>query len=472
MAPVTTQSPPTPPRTAAQPDAAALVLVAIVGCEFMLQLDTTIVAVALPSVQTDLGVSAASLSWVINGFTLAFGGLLLLGGRLGDVLGHRTVFLVGTGLFAAASALAGLAPGFGWLLVGRVLQGGGAALAGPAGLALLRLNFTGDRQPRAFAVYSTVTGLGASAGLIIGGVLTWTAGWRWTMLVNVPIGVAAILVAVRVLRLRLRLRSERHGLDLLGALTSVAGMTAVLLGLVRAADQGWSNVVAVASLAAGLVLLGCFVAIEAKTGSPMLPLRIVADRERSIALIATSLMAFVLTGFLFFSTQFLQHVLRLNPALTGLAYLPFGVTLLIAARGVPRLISRVRPHTLVLVGFGLMLAGTGWLSALHASSAYWTGVLGPMVLLGVGAGIIVVPLNIIVLSSAAPRDAGVTSAVLQATLSVGGSLGVAVLLTVYSHTTGGIAPAVSHTFAGSSIVAAAGLAVACIGRLNAKRAVR
>jgi MFS family permease len=471
------------------------VLLAIVGCEFMLQLDTTIVTVALPNLQTDLEVSAGSLSWVINAFGLAFGGVLLVGGRLGDVYGHRRVFLAGTALFAAGSALAGLAPTFWVLLVGRVLQGLGAAVAGPSGLALLALSFPGERQPRALAVYSTVTGLGASAGLIVGGVLAWVASWRWTLLVNAPVGLALVILAARFLPAPSRPGQAAFGpagaaaadpagaapgqpatrarqLDLAGALTSVVAMTALVFGLVRAADQGWGDAVAWASLGLAAVLAVVFAAVETRAEKPMLPRRIVVHRARSFALLEAGLMAFVLVSFLFFSTQFLQHERGFGPLRTGLAYLPFGLALMVAARFVPRLLARVQAQELVAVGFALMAGGTFWLSRLDAHSGYLAGVFAPMVLLGAGAGVVVVPVNVFTLTTATPEDSGICSAAVQTALSVGGSLGLAVLLAVYVGTDGSLATAVAHTFRVSSAVAVGAVVVALVGRAVQPRATR
>ncbi|MEZ0076047.1 DHA2 family efflux MFS transporter permease subunit [Planotetraspora sp. GP83] len=435
-----------------------LVLVAIVGCEFMLQLDATIVAVALPGLQSDLGLSPGALSWVINGFVLPFGGVLLLGGRLGDLFGHRTVFLAGTLLLAAASLLAGLAPNFGWLIAGRALQGIAAALAGPAGLALLSTTFTGERQQRAFAVYSTVTGLAAAAGMILGGVLTWAADWRWTLLVNAPIGLLIALLGVRTITPGEK-PAGRASLDLPGALLSIVGMTAVVYGFVRVADHGWRNTVALSSLIAGVIVLALFVLLEARTAAPMLPLRVFSHRARAGAFLNLALLAFVLTGFLFFLAQFLQRVLHLDPLVTGLAFLPFGLALLVTARSAPKLLTKVEPKVLALIGLALITAATLWLSRVNANSEYLTAVLGPIIILGFGAGAAIVPFNIIILSETPAEDAGITSGVLQASLSVGGALGLAVLLTLFAGEGSHVASGVSHVFTGAAVTAGAAILV-------------
>ncbi|MEU0482271.1 MFS transporter [Streptosporangium sp. NPDC006013] len=433
-----------------------LVLAAIVGCEFMLQLDGTIVTVALPDLQHDLGLSAAALSWVVNAFLLPFGGVLLLGGRLGDLLGHRTVFLSGTALLAAASLLAGLAPDIGWLLTGRALQGVGAALAGPAGLALLSITYAGERQQRAFGVYSTVAGLAAAAGMVLGGVLTWAADWRWTLLVNVPVGLAIVALGARTIAPAGR-TATRQALDLPGALLSVLGMTAVVHAFVRAAEEGWRDTVTLASLAGGVVVLAAFAFLESRVASPTLPPRVFTHRARAGAFLNLVLLASVLTGFLFFLTQFLQRSLGLSPLLTGLAFLPYGIALLVTARSAPKLIARAGgPKNLAVVGLALIVVAALWLSGVRAGGEYLTAVLGPLVIMGVGAGSAIVPLNIIILSETPAEDAGITSGVLQASLALGGSLGLAALLTVFA---GGddVAAGMSRASTASAVVA--GLAV-------------
>ncbi|MCM3884363.1 MFS transporter [Frankia sp. R82] len=442
-----------PTGKTARPTGLGLVLVAIVGAEFVLQLDGTIMAVALPDVQNALGLSTGSLSWVVNGFLLAFGGLLLFGGRLGDVLGYRSTFLAGLTLLFGGSLLAGLATDFGVLLAGRVVQGCGAALAGPAGLALLATSFTGARQQRAFATYSTVTGLAASAGMILGGVLTDLTSWRATLLINAPISLLVGLLALRVLPVVPR-PGQRRPLDLPGAVLSVVGMTALVFGFVRAADAGWGDLGALVGLAGGAAVLAGFVLRESQAASPLLPLRVLTHRNRAGAFVTLLLMAFTLTSFLFFLTQFLQRVLDLTPLVTGLAFLPFGVALLITARFVPQLLTRVNPRALAIIGFVVMGLAMLWLTRLDSASGYATDILAPIILLGASAGAAVVPLNLIVLGETAPEEIGITSAVLQSALSVGGSLGLAVLLTLFTRGDD-VAEGVTYAFRGGVGIAAA-----------------
>jgi predicted MFS family arabinose efflux permease len=286
--------------------------------------------------------------------------------------------------------------------------------------------------------------------------------------VNAPVGALVGLTAARVLPPDRP--GERRSLDPCGLATGLPGLALVVYGLARAAGRGWANPIALGTLAAGVALLAGFLVIEARVREPMLPPQVLAHRDRAFALAGVGLMAFTLTSFLFFSTQFLQHVKGLSALATGLAYLPFGIALMLAARYVPRLIVRLSPQLIARTGFLLMTVGAGGLSGLHQATSYPAGLLGPMILLGAGAGLAVVPLNIIALSSAAPQEKGVVSAAVQASLSVGGSLGLAVMLTVFSAGHHDIANAVARTFAGAAIAAAAGGALAATAWLTARRA--
>ncbi|GAB3829852.1 MFS transporter [Dactylosporangium cerinum] len=437
---------------------AGLLLAAVVGAEFMLQLDGTIVAVALPDLQRELGLSTGALTWVVNGFLLAFGGGLLVAGRVGDLLGHRRAFLAGIALLTAGSALAGLAPATGWLIGGRVVQGAGAALAGPAGLALLSLSFDAERRERALGVYATVTGLAAGAGMLLGGLLTWAGDWRWTLLVNVPVGLVVLVLSARLVPARAA-GTAGGRLDVAGALLSASGTTALVFGFVRAAGHGWRDTTAVSALGFAVLALAVLAVTQRRVSDPLLPPRVFADRGRAGAFAALVLLAFVLTGFLFFLTLLLQRVFDLDPLRTGLGFLPFGLALMLAARTAPALLRRMRPQLLAVCGLLLVGAAMLILSRVGAGSGYLTAVLGPEILLGLGAGATIVPLNVIVLASTGPADVGVTSGVLQAALSIGGSLGLAVLLSV-SAGADGIAGGVARAFLGGALAAALAVLVA------------
>ncbi|TQS28207.1 MFS transporter [Microbispora sp. KK1-11] len=422
----------------------ALALAAIVGAEFMLQLDGTIVNVALPALQSDLGLSVAGGSWVPNGFLLAFGGLLLFAGRLGDALGHRRVFLAGIGLIVVASLVAGLAPNAEVLLAGRVLQGAGAAIAGPTGLALLAIVFRGERQQRAFGLYSTVTGLGASAGMVLGGVLTWAGDWRWSLLVNVPIGLVVVALAARALGLRDEATRSRS-LGLSSALLSTAALAAAVYGLVHAAEKGWGDRWTLTALGAAVVLAAVLLLVDRRAAEPLLPLAVLAGRERAGAFAGLLLLAAVLTSFLIYLVQYLQGVLHLDALRSGLAILPFGLALLVSTQILTARIAAVGLKTRALLGLAVVLAGAAWLTRLDGGSAYAADVLPALVVMGLGVGVAIIPLNMIVLTTAPAEYAGVAAGLLQTALTIGGSLGLAAMLIPLG--ANGLAEGISSVFA-------------------------
>ncbi|WP_182877278.1 MFS transporter [Microbispora sp. H10670] len=435
----------------------ALALAAIVGAEFMLQLDGTIVNVALPTLQSDLHLTVAGGSWVPNGFFLAFGGLLLFAGRLGDVLGHRRVFLAGIGLVVVASLVAGLAPNLEVLLAGRILQGAGAAICGPTGLALLAIVFQGERQQRAFGLYSTVTGLGASAGMVLGGLLTWVGDWRWSLLVNVPIGLVLAVVAARALGLRDETRRSRS-LGLPSALLSTATLTTAVYGLVHAAEKGWGDRWTLAALGAAVVLAVILLLVDRRSAEPLLPLAVLAGRERAGAFLNLVLLAAVLTSFLIYLVQYLQGVLHLDALRSGLAILPFGLALLVSTQILTSYIAKIGLKTRAVAGLVVVLAGVAWLTRLDGDSTYLTGVLPALVVMGLGVGVAIIPFNMIVLTTAPPEYAGVTAGVLQTALTIGGSLGLAAMLIPLTQGSGGLAETISSVF----VWAAAALVIALL----------
>ncbi|MFD7092392.1 MFS transporter [Streptomyces sp. NPDC059896] len=416
---------PAEPRRTRNPTVA---LALIVSCEFMLQLDTTIMNVALPTIQTSLDFGRAGLSWVINAFLLAFGGLLLLGGRAGDILGHRRIFLAGTALFTLASALGGLAPTDETLIASRALQGVGAALAAPTGIALLTTGFReGAERNRAFAIYSTIAGSGLALGLVLGGILTSGLSWRWVLFINVPFGALVILLAPRFIDETPR---QQGRFDIAGALTSTAGMTALVYGFIRVSEDHWSDPVALAAFAIGVILMIAFVAIERNANQPIMPLRLFTRRGRAGGYINLLFIAATLTSMWFFLVQFLQGVLGYEPLLTGLAFLPMAIAVFASSRLVPKILPKSGTKPVAVAGIALVAAATSWLTQLTPTSGYAGNVLGPLVLFGLGAGFALVSHNLIVMSEAAPEESGAASGVLQAMLTVGGSLGLAILVTV------------------------------------------
>ncbi len=410
---------------------ASIVLAVILTCQLMVVLDATIVNVALPQMQRALHFSSASLSWVLNAYTLTFGGLLLLGARAGDLLGRRRTFVAGIAVFAFASLLGGFAPSSGLLLAARALQGVGAALAAPSSLALLTTMFTDPRERvRALGLFTAVSVGGGALGLIMGGTLTQWASWRWVMFVNVPIGIAVILVGRWVLP---ETERRRGRFDLPGAVFSTLGMAALVYGFVRAAADGWSDSFTIASFVAGVVLLTAFVLTELRAEQPITPLRLFNDRSRSIANAARGLQFAGMFGLFFFLTQFLQDVLGYSSLKTGFAFLPLPVTVFVVSQVTSRvLVHRVHGKVLMLGGIALGCVGFVLASRLDPGSSYAL-VVGSLLLFAVGNGLSFVPMTQAALEGVPAHDAGAASGLVNVTQQLGGTLGVAILVTVFGH---------------------------------------
>jgi EmrB/QacA subfamily drug resistance transporter len=400
-----------------------LVLTLILSVQLMVVLDATIVNIALPDIRTALHFSPASLSWVINAYTLTFGGLLLLGARAGDILGRRRTFLAGITLFTLASLVGGFAATSGQLLAARAVQGIGAALA-----LLMTMFPQGRERTRAVGLYTAVSIGGSAVGLIAGGMLTQWASWRWVLFVNVPIGVAVIALSRLVLPETPR-RSGRF--DLTGALTSTIGMTALVYGFVHAGTNGWGNTATISSFTVGVALLVAFVLTELRAPSPITPLRLFADRNRSTSYLARLLLVAGMLGMFFFLTQFLQNLLGYSPLRTGFAFLPLTAMLFAASTLSARvLVERVGSRALIAGAITLSTGGLLWLTQLSETSNYLS-LLGPLLLFGLGNGIAFVPLTTAALDGVAPEDAGAASGLVNVMQQLGGSLGLAVLVTVF-----------------------------------------
>jgi EmrB/QacA subfamily drug resistance transporter len=407
----------------------ALALTIIAASQLMVVLDATIVNIALPQIQQTLQFSTTSLSWVLNAYTLTFGGLLLLGGRTGDILGRRRVFIGGILLFTLASFLGGLATSSGWLLAARALQGVGAAIAAPTALSLITTNFAeGTERNRAFGVFSAVAVSGGAIGLIAGGMLTSWLSWRWVLFVNVPIGILLAVLAPLFIA-----ESERQPgrFDLGGALTSTAGMTALVYGFIRAAQEGWSDPGTIGSFVAAVVLLAVFFSIETRTRQPITPLHLFRDRNRAGSYAIMLALAAAMFGQFFFLTLFVQDVLGYSPLRAGLAFLPITGAIVVTSQFAARSLPRLGPQRLMVGGALLAVAGLGWLSQVSVASGYVDGILGPMLLFGLGMGLLFVPLTIVAVAGVAPHDAGAASSLLNVTQQVGGSLGLSILVTVF-----------------------------------------
>ncbi len=406
-------------------------LAIILASYLMIVLDVSIVINALPKIHHALGFSATGLSWVQNAYTLSFGGLLLLGARAGDILGRRRMFVVGIGLFTAASLAAGLAQSAAWLLAARSLQGVGAAIAAPSTLALLTASFPeGPERTRAVAYYGAVAGGGGSVGLVLGGMLTGWLSWRWGLFINVPIGILLMLAAPRILP-----ESERRPghIDLAGAASSTLGLFALVYGIVRAATDGWTDRLTVTSIAGGLLLLGLFVVNERHAAHPITPLHLFRSRERSGAYVARILFVGAMFGQFFFLTQFLQGVLHYSPLQAGIAFLPLTLVMFSMVFVVPRLAARFGNARLLAGGIAVALVGMTWLSQVSAGTHYLTGVAIPMAILGVGAGAAFTPLTSSGVAGVAARRCGRRVGPRQRRAhQLGGSLGLGVLVTVFT----------------------------------------
>jgi len=402
-------------------------LVLICAVQLMVILDGTIVNIALPSIQHQLHFSATSLEWVITAYALAFGGLLLLGGRSGDLYGRRRMFTVGVVVFTSASLLGGFATDQAWLVAARVAQGVGGAIASPTALALIQNTFPeGPRRSRAMGVYAAMSGAGGSLGLLLGGILTDVASWRWVLFVNVPIGASVAVLAPRFLGTT----PTRPGrLDLPGALTVTLGMTSLVFGLSRAATAGWSDGLTVGALVAAAVLLGVFLAIETRSPHALMPLHIFAERNRAAAYAIMLTLASAMFATFFFITQFVQDILGYSPLRAGVAFLPMTVGIGGTATIMSRLVGRVGTRRPMTVGPLVVASGLLWLSFVGVHAPY-LAVMGPLVMVAIGMGSTFVPLTLTVMARVQQGEAGLASALLNTGQQIGGSLGLAVLVTV------------------------------------------
>jgi EmrB/QacA subfamily drug resistance transporter len=410
-----------------------LALVVIATAQLMVVLDATIVNVALPSIQSALGFSGASLEWVINAYALTFGGLLLLGGRAGDILGRRRVFIAGIILFSLASLLGGFATTQAWLLAARALQGVGAAVVAPTALSLIATNFPEGRpRNRAMAVYAAMSIGGAAVGLLAGGLLTTYLSWRWVLFVNVPIGIGVALIAPRALG-----ESQRHPgrFDLPGAITSTLGLAALVYGLSSAATTAngvshWGDTKVVASLVAAVVLLSAFIVIESRSKHALMPLRIFRNRNRSGAYLIMLCIGTAMFGMFFFLTIFVQTVWHYSALHTGVAYLPMVATIMAMAGLSAQLVPRIGARPLLLAGSAIASGGMFWLSRIDENSTYAGGLLGPMIVTAAGLGMLFMPVTLVALSRVQDRDSGLASSLVNTGQQVGGSIGLALLGTV------------------------------------------
>jgi EmrB/QacA subfamily drug resistance transporter len=424
---------PAAPSSGAPTRRLGLALAVIATAQLMVVLDVTIVNVALPHIQTALGFSGSNLEWVVNAYTLAFGGLMLLGGRSGDLLGRRRIFLAGILVFSLASLLGGFATDQAWLLGARVIQGAGAAMAAPTALSLIAVTFPeGPRRNRAMGVYAAMSVAGIAVGLIAGGLLVNYLSWRWVFFVNVPIGLVVAALATRVLPESGR---QTGRFDLPGAITGTLGVAALVYGLSSAATTSngvshWGDTKVIVSLAAAAVLLAAFALIEVRSKYALVPMRVLRSRDRTGAYLISLCVGTALFGMFFFLTIFVQEVWGYSPLKTGVAYLPL-VAVIMAASGIAaQAVPRIGARPLMIAGSASMAGGMFWLSRIGEHSSYAGGLLGPMLVIAAGLGLLFVPMSLVSLTKVRNADTGVASSLLNVGQQVGGSIGLAVLGTV------------------------------------------
>jgi EmrB/QacA subfamily drug resistance transporter len=417
----------------APPTRLGLALLVICAAQLMIVLDGTIVNIALPHIQTDLGFSAANLQWVITIYTLAFGGVLLLGGRLGDLYGRRKLFILGIALFTVASLAAGIAQNETLMLVARAVQGLGGAMAAPNALALITTTFpAGKERNKAMGVFAAMSGAGAAIGLILGGVLT-EIDWRWNFFINLPIGIVVAILAIRTLTES----DDGHGsLDVPGAVTSIAGLSALVYGLTHAASTSWGDATTVSYLVAGVVLLVAFVVIESRVAHPLLPMRIPGNRTRGTSNFVMLVVGAGMFAMFYFLGIYIQTILGYSALKSGLAFLPFSVGIVVAAQVASRLISRVDPRWITGAGAGFAAVGMWGFTHLTPQSTYAANLLPWIVTLAFGLGLIFVPMTLTAVHAVAHEDSSSASAVLNTMQQVGGALGLATLSTIFVNNLG------------------------------------
>lgn len=407
-----------------------LVLCIVAFAQLMVVLDGTIVSIALPAAQADLNISDLDRAWVVTSYALAFGALLLLGGRIADYWGRKRSFIVGMAGFAVASAIGGFAQNGIELFVARAGQGVFAALLAPAALSILTTTFIGEKErAKAFAVYGAISGGGAAIGLLLGGVLTQYVDWRWCLLVNIPIALFAIAVTVPIVK-----ETKAHGdtsYDLPGAVLIALGLGSLVYGFTRA-EHGWAETDTVAFIALGLAFLTLFVLVERRTANPLLPLSIPWHRDRGAALIGSMLVGAALLGGTLYLTFYLQIVLGFSPVMSGVGSLPMAFFIVIASTVAAQLSTRIGPKPLMVAGPVVAAAGLLLLTQIDVHSSYWTHVFPGLAIFGLGLGLLMVPMQNLALIGVPNHDAGAASALVNATLQVGGALGTALFTTIYA----------------------------------------
>ncbi|RMI31992.1 MFS transporter [Streptomyces triticirhizae] len=436
---------------------ATAILTIILCVQLLDAIDITVMNMAVPNIQQDFSMSVTTLSWVLNGYTLAYGGLLLLGGRVGDIIGHRKGLMIGVTVFTLASLVGAVAQDSWMLLAARAIQGAGAAMTAPCALALIVTSFRTEKErTKAFGISVMAQGLGFAGGLIIGGMLTDLISWRSVLFINVPIGIVLLIATPRFIP---ESPGRRGKFDFGGALSATVGMGSIVYGFVHASEEGWSEPSTLAAFAVGVILLGTLVVISTRHSEPVLNLKLLINRNRGGGYLTFVCSGAALFGMFFFLTQFVQDVLDMRPLMAGFAFLPMAITMMIAPRWIaPPVIERFDAKTAMVTGLVLVFVSMVWLTQVSASTEYWSGILGPMALAGVGVGMLNPPLIGTILSSVKPTESGAASGVLQTMGMVGGSIGTAVLVTIFTSATDSPDPGL-----GAKEILADGIGAACIG---------
>lgn len=410
----------------------ALLVIAI--AQLMVVLDASIVNIALPSLQADLGITDANRQWVVTGYTLAFGGLLLLGGRIADFWGRKRAFQLGLLGFAIASAIGGAAQNQEMLFASRAMQGVFAALLAPAALSLVSVTFTDSRErAKAFGVYGGLSAGGAAIGLVLGGVLTEYASWRWTLLVNVPIAIAAFLLAIKNVQESKAQGDTRY--DIPGAVTSTLGLVSLVYGITKAGEIGWSNTESITWFGIAIIMLTAFLLMERKTSHPLLPMRLLTERNRGATYLTSLIVGAGLFGMFLFLAYYFQGILMYSPIKAGLLFLPFSLGVGISAGIASQLLPRFGARPITFAGLLMATGGMLLLTRLEPSSAYISDILPALMVLSLGMGLVFVPISATALFAVGNHDAGVASAVLNTCQQIGGALGTAFLNTIAVTTT-------------------------------------
>jgi EmrB/QacA subfamily drug resistance transporter len=427
------------------PRAKNLALALLAMTQFVVVIDASIVNIALPSIGRALHFSQDDLSWVVNAYTLTFGGFLLLGGRLADLMGRRRMFMVGLVVFSLASLAGGLAQSEPWLIAARAVQGLGAAIVSPAALSIITTTFAeGAERNRALGVWGAVAGAGGAAGVLLGGVLTSGLSWRWVLFVNVPIGLLCTFLAPRLL-VESRAEVESRSFDVPGAVTVTAGLALLVYALVDAVNVGWGSTSTLLRIAGAVVLLAAFLAIELRARAPLMPFSIFRLRTLRGADTVALLIGMSLFSMFFFISLYMQQVLHFSALHAGLSYLPLAFAIILSAGAASAGVTRVGFKPVLLTGLLFVAAGLLWFSRVPATGGtFAANVLGPSVLAGIGLGLSFVPVTIAAVTGTRPREAGLASGLVNTAQQIGGALGLAILATVANSRTKSLLHAGSH----------------------------